>query len=270
MRRRTITSVKLLLLAMIPILGFLLIYVVPLGLTFRYTFTATPEGQTWTDSIHEILQNRYFAAGFRNLLQFGCACLGAGFSLALGLSWLMVRHPHLARPAVLIMILPLLIPTFSVSHLVQELFHIDLLSRWEVCAGALLCLYCWKYTGTAASILYAAHIHLQREVLEAAKLDGCGEWRLFFRVRLPMIRGQVGLSLLFLLMDYFRIYKESYLLFGRYPPDELYLIQHYMANHYLKMDVFRVSVAAASMAVLCLLFFGVAALLLKEKRVKTK
>lgn len=149
-----------------------------------------------------------------------------------------------------------------------QLFQIDLFSPWETCAGALLALYFWKYTGTAAVILYTAQIRLPREVLEAARLDGCGEGRLFFRIRLPIIRGQVGLSLLFLLMDFFRIYKESYLLFGRYPPDELYLIQHYMANHYLKMDVFRVSVAAASLAALCLLFFGVAALLLKEKRVK--
>lgn len=270
MRRRTITSVKLLLLAIVPILGFLLIYVVTMGMTFRYAVVSTTEDQSWADGIQEIWHNRYFATGLKNLLLLGCACLVAGFSLAMGLSWLMVCHSKLARPAVLMMILPLLIPTFSVAHLVQELFQIDLLSPWETCAGALLCLYCWKYTGTAAAILYSAQIHLQREVLEAAKLDGCGECRLFFRIRLPIIRGQVGLSLLFLLMDYFRIYKESYLLFGRYPPDELYLIQHYMANHYLKMDVFHVSVAAASLAMLCLLLFGLSALLMKEKRVKTK
>lgn len=270
MKKRTITSVNLLQLTIVPILGFLLIYVVPMGMTFRYAVIATADGQNWVDGIQEIWHNRYFEVGLKNLLLLGCTCLLAGFSLAMGLSWLMICHPKLARLAVMVLILPLLIPTFSVAHLVQQLFQIDLFSPWKICAGALLALYLWKYTGTAAAILYTAQSRLPREVLEAARLDGCGEGCLFFQIRLPLIRGQAGLSLLFLLMDYFRIYKESYLLFGRYPPDELYLIQHYMANHYLKMDVFHVSVAAASLAMLCLLLFGMSALLLKERRVETR
>lgn len=270
MKRRMITSAKLLMMAFVPILGFMLLYVVPMGMTFCYVLIATPEGQFWSDSIHEIWNNRYFVAGLINLLLLGCTCLLASFSLAMVLSWLMIRHPKFAHLSVMVLILPRLIPTFSVAYLVQQLFQISLFSSWETCADALLALYLWKYTGTAAVILYTAQIHLPREVLEAAVLDGCGEGCLFLRIRLPLIRGQAGLSLIFLLMDYFRIYKESYLLFGRYPPDELYLIQHYMANHYLKMDIFHVSVAATSLTMLCLLFFSLSALLLKGRRVKTK
>jgi raffinose/stachyose/melibiose transport system permease protein len=54
----------------------------------------------------------------------------------------------------------------------------------------------WVYAGFYMVIFYAAFRQIPAEIEEAAKLDGAGEWALFRRVKVPMIRGAVGVAIL--------------------------------------------------------------------------
>ncbi len=54
----------------------------------------------------------------------------------------------------------------------------------------------WVYAGFYMVIFYAAFRQIPAEIEEAAKLDGAGEWALFRHIKVPMIRGAVGVAIL--------------------------------------------------------------------------
>jgi raffinose/stachyose/melibiose transport system permease protein len=54
----------------------------------------------------------------------------------------------------------------------------------------------WVFAGFYMMIFYAAFRQIPSEVVEAARLDGAGEWALFRRVKVPMIRNATGVAVL--------------------------------------------------------------------------
>jgi raffinose/stachyose/melibiose transport system permease protein len=54
----------------------------------------------------------------------------------------------------------------------------------------------WVYAGFYMTIFYAAFSQVPTEVVEAARLDGAGEWQLFRRIKVPMIRNAITVALL--------------------------------------------------------------------------
>ncbi|MFN8622227.1 MAG: sugar ABC transporter permease [Chloroflexota bacterium] len=54
----------------------------------------------------------------------------------------------------------------------------------------------WVYAGFYMMIFYAAFRQVPAEVVEAARLDGAGEWALFRRVKVPMIRNVTAVAVL--------------------------------------------------------------------------
>jgi raffinose/stachyose/melibiose transport system permease protein len=54
----------------------------------------------------------------------------------------------------------------------------------------------WVYAGFYMTIFYAAFRQVPNEVIEAARLDGAGEWALFRRIKVPMIRAALWVGVL--------------------------------------------------------------------------
>ena len=54
----------------------------------------------------------------------------------------------------------------------------------------------WVYAGFYMMIFYAAFRQIPNDVLEAARLDGAGEWALFRRIKVPMIRAALWVGVL--------------------------------------------------------------------------
>lgn len=54
----------------------------------------------------------------------------------------------------------------------------------------------WVFAGFYMMIFYAAFRQIPSEVLEAARMDGAGEWALFRRIKVPMIRNAIAVAVL--------------------------------------------------------------------------
>jgi raffinose/stachyose/melibiose transport system permease protein len=54
----------------------------------------------------------------------------------------------------------------------------------------------WVFAGFYMMIFYAAFRQIPSDVLEAARIDGAGEWQIFRRVKVPMIRNAVAVAAL--------------------------------------------------------------------------
>ncbi|WP_199536844.1 carbohydrate ABC transporter permease [Spongiactinospora gelatinilytica] len=75
----------------------------------------------------------------------------------------------------------------------------------------------WVYAGFYMAIFYAALTQIPPEVIEAARLDGAGEARIFARVKVPMIRNAVEVCLLLCVTGGFQTFDLFYVLTGGGP-----------------------------------------------------
>lgn len=70
----------------------------------------------------------------------------------------------------------------------------------------------WVYAGFYMTIFYAALRQVPAEVVEAARLDGAGEWAIFWRVRVPIIRNAIEVAVLLCVTGGFQSFDLFYVL----------------------------------------------------------
>ena len=98
-------------------------------------------------------------------------------------------------------------------------------------------LFIWKYIGICIILLTAALTTIDREVYEAAKIDGAKIGTIYRKITVPMIAPTIFFTVLLSIVNSFKIFKESYLYYGnKYPPNHSYTLQYYMNNNFLKFD----------------------------------
>ncbi|MEU8611628.1 sugar ABC transporter permease [Actinoplanes sp. NPDC048791] len=64
----------------------------------------------------------------------------------------------------------------------------------------------WAYTGYTALLLYAGMLQIPQYLYESAAIDGAGEWRMFHRITLPLLRPVLALVLVVSLIGSFQIF----------------------------------------------------------------
>ncbi|MDR1470804.1 MAG: sugar ABC transporter permease [Spirochaetaceae bacterium] len=86
----------------------------------------------------------------------------------------------------------------------------------------------WRFTGLYMVIYYVALVSLDTEVLEAAQIDGADGWVLLFRIKFPMIRPVILLSLTMCLTGALRGFDIPFLLTNGGPGNISELLSTYM------------------------------------------
>nr|WP_282085445.1 sugar ABC transporter permease [Streptomyces tendae] len=64
----------------------------------------------------------------------------------------------------------------------------------------------WAYTGYTALLLYAGMLQIPQHLYESASLDGAGEFRMFTRITLPLLRPVLALVLVVSMIGSFQIF----------------------------------------------------------------
>lgn len=64
----------------------------------------------------------------------------------------------------------------------------------------------------------------------------------------------IFISILLLVVNSFKIFKEIFLLFGNYPDENIYLLQHYMNNHFFRLNLQKLTTASYLLFVIIGLF----------------
>ena len=78
--------------------------------------------------------------------------------------------------------------------------------------GSIANIVTWEFTGYNMLILYAALRTVPTELYEAAAVDGAGQWRIAWSIKIPAIRGALLLSLIFSVIGSFQLFAEPNLL----------------------------------------------------------
>lgn len=236
------------------LLGFALFYVLPFGRVIYYALTRSAMDSRFAglQNFVDTLKNPYFQLAARNTLRFLAGDVPLLTALSFALSLLLytaVRRED--SPLHSAFILPMLLPSAAIVGVVR-LFFSDA-AGWAQALGlgaearALLSVYLlfvWKNTGFQLILDLAALRGVPADMLEAAALDGANALQRFLHMTLPWVAPTVGVGAVFGASQALKIYREAYLLYGEYPPNSVYLLQHYMNNHFYKLNYQRIASAS--------------------------
>ena len=231
---------------------------VPMAMTVYYSLL---EGngygaQTFVgwDNFTELAHDTLFRSSFLHVLIYIAVTLVVEVCVGLGLAGLATSgrgtrlwfRTAVFTPVMLPMVVVALLwgfiynPDFGLANAGLEAIHLDGLARaWLGEPSTALLAIClvsgWAFAGFYMTIFAAALASLSSDVLEAARLDGASEWRLFWSVKLPMVRGSVEVAVLLCVTGGFQGFDLFYVLTngGPYHATEIpttYLVREVFTN----------------------------------------
>ncbi|MBP3964770.1 sugar ABC transporter permease [Paenibacillus sp. DLE-14] len=250
-------------------LGFLVFYLIPFGMGLYYSFMDRTTGGSFVGltNYKELLASDSFLKAARNTFLFTSVSVPATIVLSLLLALLLNQNIYIRNWLRTAYVLPLVVPVASVVLIWQVLFdwngavnswlHGVGLSRidWmksEWARGVLSVVYAWKNIGYNIILFLAGLQQIPKDYYETAELEGAGPVHKLTRITLVYLIPTMFFVVLMGLISSFRIFRETYLIAGDYPHDSIYMLQHYMNNMFLSLDIQKLTSAAALM-VACLL-----------------
>ena len=254
--------------------GIAVLFVLPLFLGiflfYYFPFFTTIKESFWSDvgfiGIYEykkLFLSEAFRLSIRNMTFFSLTSIPLLFilalSTALSMRYLNKKNCKIVPVLFLLHLLPMLIPS-AVITVVLKIFletygvlngflvehgkeSIDFLySKYDIII--LEGIYLWKNYGYCMIVLYGGINGVPEETIESAKLDGAGNFTILIHMILPQIRsfllfvGSLGI------VGVFKIFREAYLLLGKYPYDSVYMLQNFINNKLYAMDYGSLSAAS--------------------------
>ena len=126
---------------------------------------------------------------------------------AVGIIWLFVYAPD-----------PNIGVLNALLHGLDNGFHpIAWLGRPNLVNYALIFAYVWASVGFVMVVLSAAIKGIPAEIMEAARVDGAGEWNIFRRIMLPMLSLPISVVTIWLFINVIKVFDIIYVMTGGGP-----------------------------------------------------
>lgn len=261
--------------------GLSVFYVIPFLLSFYYALINNMGSREFVglQNFINTVQNQMFQKGLFNTAVFMLISIPALILMALLIALLLKRMPHGRSVLMATLMFPIIIPSAVTAHFWQSVFDVNGLinkmlysvelsivnfagSRWAILIPVII--YLWKNTGLAAVIFYAGLKRIPLEYYEHASCIGASPWRQFRHITWTYLAPTTFLVLILAFINAFKIFRELYILYGNYPPDHLYMLQHYMNNQFFSLNMQKLT--TASYVLMFLIGMVVFALFLRQKR----
>ena len=122
----------------------------------------------------------------------------------------------------------------------------------------------WAFTGYTALLFYAGMLQIPADLYESASLDGAGEWRLFTRITLPLLRPVMALVLVVSLIGSFQIFDTVAVTTKGGPVNATRVIYYYIYE--LAFEKFKFGYASAISVVLLVILAAISLIQLRILR----
>ncbi len=210
------------------------------------------------DNFSKLLTSEYFRLAIKNTVFFTVTAVPLTMVLSLVISFIIIQLLYRFFWLKSAFFVPVLLPSATIVMVWQAYFsHVNPFT-------SLLLIFLWKYIGLNIMLILTALTGIDKNMLEAAQMDGAGKIRTAWSVTLPNISPVLFFDLILSLVNSLKIYRESYLLWGSYPDQSVYMLQNYLNNHFAKLNYQNISTAAILFFIV--LYFIVAIIFIMEKR----
>lgn len=245
-------------------IGFAIFYIIPFIYSIYYSFinNAFDKEFVWFENYIEILGNQYFRLALQNTFVFTTISVCILIPVSFILSIILVSLPQKLGFIKSSFFIPMLLPTASVIIIWQIIFGdysyiSDFLSN-NTGRIPIYALFVWKNSGYNIILFAAAFLSIDKSIYEAADLEGISTFKKHTKITLPLIFPTVFFVFIISLVNSFKIFKEVYLFYGTsYPKDHLYLVQHYMKNHFDKLNYQNLTTGAVIFALIVYIIVGI-------------
>ena len=225
--------------------GFAVFFIIPFVYTFYYAFTENAFTGKFAglNNFVMLFGNRYFRLAMKNTLRF--TALSVPLTMVLSLLIALAIAKFAARIPLVksAFFLPVILPSAAIIML-WNAYIADFAPF-----SSLLLIFLWKYGGLNVMLMLTALSGVQGDMLDAAKIDGAGSIGTLFHVIIPNIAPTLFFTFILSIVNSFKIFRESYLLYGGYPDESVYMLQNYLNNHFMKLNYQNISTAAIFFAV---------------------
>jgi len=257
------------------LVGMTIFFFMPALITLTYALTSADGGFAGVTNFIDVLINPVFQVAVKNSSLFMAVILPLNIIIPFLLASA-IRNLHCRNAFAVAFMLPLVIPSGAVIFFWSSLFSdngainrilfqagIDtipwLMTDWAF--WVIVIIFLFRNIGFNMVLFMAGLALIPKDYYEAVRLDGAGAFTVFRNITLVYIMPTVFLAFMMSIINSFRIFKEIYLLFGTYPHQSVYMLQHFMNNQFINANMQRLSVTAISLSVAIIIlvygfFFG--------------
>ncbi|AJS59781.1 carbohydrate ABC transporter permease [Paenibacillus sp. IHBB 10380] len=263
------------------LIGFAIFYLIPFVMGFFYSFQdSTVDGSfVGLDNYNELYASDSFRKAATNTFLFTGISVPLIVVLSLLFAILLNQKLFIQNWLQTAFVLPLVVPVASIVMMWQILFdwngtvnvwmqsmHIERIdwmkSDWSM--GVLVIVYTWKNIGYNIILFLAGLQSIPKDYYETADIEGAGGFHKLIHITLVYLTPTMFFVILMSIINSFKVFREAYLIAGDYPHDRIYMLQHYMNNMFLSLDIQKLT-AAATLMVGCILI-SVTVMLSIERR----
>lgn len=255
------------------LIGVLLFFVLPFLVVIFYSFVDNSISKQFVGFTNyiKVFHNNAFRTAVGNTLLFSAIAVPLAVVLGLALAMLLDSGISMRSQLRSAFLTPLMVPIASVVLIFQVLFDYngvvnEVLVKfggtqidWLKSSSGLfviILLFLWKNLGYNMILFLSAMGNIPKDVVEGAKLDGAGAFKIFWHIKLRYISPMIVFTTILSIINSFKVFREVYLLTGEYPVGTLYMLQHYMNNTFLSADYQKLSTAAIYMSIVMIIIIG--------------
>lgn len=110
--------------------------------------------------------------------------------------------------------------------------------------------YLWKNLGYSIILWLTGINAINKEIIEAAMIDGAGEYIIFKNIILPNLKTSFYIITIISIINSFKVFREAYLVGGNYPDESMYMLQHVFNNWFVALSFGKIAAASAIMAII--------------------
>ena len=254
--------------------GFGVFYLFPFLFSFLYSLMDNPIRKQFVgmQNYIELFGNAFFIRGLKNTAIFMAVSIPLNMALSLGAAMLVNRRRSgSSRLLALIFLIPLVIPSAVTAFFWRNIFmRLGILNKFLCLFGAegtdwiqgkhglliMVLIFLWKNIGYNMALYISGLNNIPVEYYECAAMEGAKRFWQFRRITLVYLTPTAFLVLIMSFVNSFKVFREIYIMTGQYPPDGLYLLQHYMNNMFLELNYAKLVSAVYVLTVVIVAFVG--------------
>lgn len=244
--------------------GFLSFYVIPFGVSIYNSLIGSAFTRVFVglQNYFIVAKNSLYQLAMKNTLILAVLMPSLLIMAAL-LCALVMRNSPMLRLLQSNFLFPAFVPTAAAASIWQLFFakSRDFMVALDYKGGvansvfngewlSVFSMSIWRNFGITLVLVNGAFLMLDEELEQAAALDGANWIQRFCRIVFPQLKPTMMFTLVYVIMCSLRLYKEAYVLYDAYPSESIYLIQHYMNNHFAKLNYQYLSAGAIMLALI--------------------
>ncbi len=241
-------------------LGFITFYLFPFLFSFGFVMMDNPLTKQFVglQNFVTLFQYPYFVRGLKNTAVFMALAIPLNLILSLGAALAVKGMKRYRNIYSLVFLIPLVIPSATTAFFWENVFsRHGVLNKilWQFgvegpdwlsdryAIGTVTVIFLWKNIGYDMALFISGLNNIPTQYYECAAVEGAGRFWQFCKVTMVYLVPTIFLTLIMTIVNSFKVFKEIYAITGQYPPDSLYMLQHYMNNMFLSLQYPKLATA---------------------------